>query len=163
MLRPTSAEDADRVFAIQSDWTVTVMLRMASFPPVYRELSDWFADHRREWLAGEAHRFAVQLGGWMVGVVDIDNIHGDEGELGYWFERLAWGHGYASEAARAVVGFAFDEVGLSRLAAGHAVDNPASGRVLTRLGFRALDTVEVFSRSRGRTIGHRRYLLTAPR
>lgn len=137
------------------------MLRMASFPPDRQEIRRWFADHRREWLAGEAYRFAVELEGRMIGVVDVDEIAGREGSLGYWLDRAAWGRGYAFEAAQAVTRFAFEDAGLSKLEALHAHDNPASGRVLTKLGFRPQGTVQGFSRSRGETIVQRRYALTA--
>lgn len=159
VLRPTSAADAERAFEIQSDWEVTRMLRMASFPADRRTTFDWFADHEREWTAGEAYRFAVEVAGRMVGLVDIDEITGDKGDLGYWFERAAWGRGYAFEAANAVVRFAFDTAGLSTLKSGHAADNPASGRILTRLGFVPVDVVERFSRPRGETIRQCRYVL----
>ena len=99
VLRPTRGSDADRAFEIQTDWEVTRMLRMASFPPDRQEIRRWFADHQREWLAGEAYRFAVELAGRMVGVVDVDGIAEREGSLGYWLDRAAWGRGYAFEAA----------------------------------------------------------------
>ncbi|MGX1788073.1 GNAT family N-acetyltransferase [Bosea sp. NPDC055332] len=159
-LRPSTAQDAPRAFEIQSDWAVTRMLRMASFPPDRIEIAAWFADHPREWAAREAYRFAVMLGGRMIGLVDIDEIADGEGELGYWFEQVAWGQGFASEAARAVARFAFAEAGLSALRSSHAADNTASGRILTKLGFRLLDQVERSSRSRGATILQCRYRLT---
>ncbi|RXT27744.1 MULTISPECIES: GNAT family N-acetyltransferase [unclassified Bosea (in: a-proteobacteria)] len=158
-LRPSVAADAQRAFEIQSDWAVTRMLRMASFPPDRTETEAWFADHPRQWRDGEAYRFAAMLDGRMIGLVDIDEIAGSEGELGYWFERVAWGHGFASESARAVVRFAFAEAGLSALRSGHAADNVASGRILARLGFRLLDQVERSSRSRGETVLQCRYRL----
>ena len=161
LLRPTTAEDAGRALEIQSDWQVTRMLRMAAFPPDRAATETWFSDHEREWRAGEACRFAVEIEGRMVGLVDIDEIADGEGELGYWFERTAWGSGYASEAARETIRFAFEEVGLSALKSGHAEDNPASGRILVKLGFRHLDTVERFSRPRGENIRQRRYVLSA--
>jgi ribosomal-protein-alanine N-acetyltransferase len=163
VLRPTRGSDADRASEIQTDWEVTRMLRMASFPPDRQEIRRWFADHQREWLTGEAYRFAVELEGRMVGVVDVDEIAEREGSLGYWLDRAAWGRGYAFEAAHAVTRFAFDDVGLSKLKAGHAHDNPASGRVLTKLGFSPLDTVQRFSRPRGENIMQRRYVLTSLR
>lgn len=162
VLRPTRGTDSDRAFEIQSDWNVTRMLRMASFPPDREEIESWFADHQRQWSAGEAYRFAVERRERLIGLVDIDEIADGNGELGYWFERASWGHGYASEAALAVVRFALDVVGLSGLRSGHATDNPASGRVLLKLGFRPRDTVRRSSRSRGETITQRRYLLSAP-
>ncbi|AXJ95955.1 GNAT family N-acetyltransferase [Sphingomonas sp. FARSPH] len=56
-------------------------------------------------------------------------------ELGYWLTPDAWGRGYATEAGRAVVAMARDALPLTRLSAWHFVDNPASGRVLRKLGF----------------------------
>lgn len=56
-------------------------------------------------------------------------------EIGYWLARPYWGFGYASEAARAVVSYVFDELGATYLTAGWFDDNPNSGRVLQKLGF----------------------------
>ena len=162
VLRPTVPTDTERVFEIQSDWEVTRMLRMASFPPDRGEIVSWFADHEREWRSGEAYRFAVELRGRLIGVVDIDEISGEAGELGYWFEKSAWGHGYAYEAAGAVVNFAFHTVRLSKLLSGHADDNLASGRVLVKLGFRRYDTIRKVSSSRRQVIIHHRYMLPSP-
>jgi len=160
LLRPTRVADADRAFEIQTDWQVTRMLRLASFPPDRQEVTQWFADHERQWLAGEAYRFAVNLGGRMIGLVDVDGIREREGSLGYWLERAAWGLGYAFEAAHAVTRFAFEDIGLASLRAGHAHDNPASGQVLAKLGFARLDMVQRFSQPRGEYIAHHRYRLT---
>jgi len=55
--------------------------------------------------------------------------------LGYWIGKPYWGRGFATEAARRVARFTFDELGAERLAAGWFDDNPASGRVLRKLGF----------------------------
>jgi RimJ/RimL family protein N-acetyltransferase len=70
-------------------------------------------------------------------------------ELGYWIARSHWGLGYASEAARAVLGIA-RALGHRRLIAGHFTDNPASGRVLRKIGFRATGKTELrHSKARG--------------
>jgi ribosomal-protein-alanine N-acetyltransferase len=62
-----------------------------------------------------------------------------------------------------VTRFAFEDVGLTKLKSEHAQDNPASGAVLTKLGFSPLDTVQRFSRPRGENIMQRRYVLTSLR
>ena len=59
---------------------------------------------------------------------------GDDVELGYWIARAHWGQGYATEAARAVLSQA-RALGHKQLVASHFVDNPASGRVLRKVGF----------------------------
>lgn len=135
------------------------MLQMASFPPDASEVGQWFADHEREWTTGEAYRFAILLGGTMIGLVDIDNVDATEGTLGYWLDGTAWGRGYGSEAAGAAVRFAFETLRLSRLKAGHAFDNEASGRVLRKLGFREVDAVQRLSQSRRENVVQRRYVL----
>jgi len=161
VLRPTTPADASRAFEIQSDWDVTRMLRMARFPPTLDDMTGWFTEHQREWSSGTAFRFAIERAGRMIGVVDLDEIDGDQGELGYWLEKPSWGQGYALEAARAVVDFAFRELGLATLRSGHAADNPASGRVLVKLGFLPHETVLKPSRSRGEEILHQSYSLTS--
>lgn len=158
-LRPTSAADAGRAFEIQSDWNVTRMLSNATYPPDKRAVEDWFSSHEREWADGTAYRFAIEQAGRMIGIVDVDGIDGRLGSLGYWLERSAWGKAYAFEAAQAVIGFVFQDAGLSRLESGHAADNAASGRVLTKLGFLQVDSRELFSHSRREAIVQRCYVL----
>jgi RimJ/RimL family protein N-acetyltransferase len=62
-------------------------------------------------------------------------------ELGYWIARPYWGLGFATEAARAVLGIA-RAMGHADLRARHFADNPASGNVLRKLGFRFTGRVE---------------------
>lgn len=55
-------------------------------------------------------------------------------EFGYWLGRPHWGKGFATEAVRRLAVFAFEELGATRLRAGWFGDNPASARVLAKLG-----------------------------
>jgi RimJ/RimL family protein N-acetyltransferase len=83
-------------------------------------------------------------------------------ELGYWIARDHWGQGYATEAGAAVLAIA-RTLGHRELFAGHFLDNPASGRVLRKLGFEPTGRVEPrFSCGRGclsDTVEYRRELL----
>lgn len=58
-----------------------------------------------------------------------------EGTLAFYLARAHWGRGFATEAGLAFVGFAFSELGLSRLVAAAEVGNEASSHVLKKLGF----------------------------
>ena len=161
LLRPSDAGDAARAFAIRSDPAVTRMLSLARFPPDRDETADWFADHPREWAEGLAFRFAVEHEGRMIGLVDLDDVSvdGQEAEIGIWLERAAWGQGFAGEAARAILDWAFGPLGLARVRAGHAEDNAGSARLIASLGFRHVGDVAASSRSRGEDVLQRRYLL----
>ena len=129
---------------------------MATWPPDPAGMQAWVAEHPAEWARGEAYRFAVLHGDRLIGQADIDEIAAGEGDLGYWLERAAWGAGLASEAARALVEFAFDHLALRRIRSGHAVENVASGRILEKLGFQPIEVALRPFRPRAEPALHRR-------
>ena len=91
-----------------------------------------------------------------IGLAPTDEGH----ELGYWLTPDAWGRGYATEAGQAVVSIARHGLGLKRLHAGHFVDNPASGRVLQKIGFRATGVIMGrYSAGRGGIVPSRKFEL----
>jgi RimJ/RimL family protein N-acetyltransferase len=84
-----------------------------------------------------------------------------EVELGYWISKNHWNRGYASEAGRQMLAIATAELKLTRLIAGHFIDNPASARVLEKLGFVAEPKlVDRHSRGRAGVAPCRMYSLT---
>jgi RimJ/RimL family protein N-acetyltransferase len=160
MLRSFAETDTARLCDIQSNWNVTRMLRLAAYPPDPEAMRQWLLGHREEWEHGTGYRFAVLHDGDVIGCADIDEIADGRGDLGYWLDEPFWGQGLASEAAGAVLRFALDDLGLVRLRSGHAADNPGSGRVLEKLGFRFVATTTKWSRPRGHEIEHWSYELT---
>ncbi|HWU01555.1 MAG TPA: GNAT family N-acetyltransferase [Novosphingobium sp.] len=77
-----------------------------------------------------------------VGLHEPERIAEGEAILGYWIAQPHWGHGYATEAGRSMLTLA-RMLGHRRIVANHFLDNPASGKVLERLGFRATGDVEL--------------------
>jgi RimJ/RimL family protein N-acetyltransferase len=137
-LRPTMVADAPRLAGILAEWDVTRMLSAAPWPASEIETARWIATHPADRMAGLAYRFTILAGDEILGEADLDEIVGDTGDLGYWLSPRAWGKGYGAEAVGAVVGFAFEAVGLACVRAAYAADNPRSGRLLERLGFRSV-------------------------
>jgi RimJ/RimL family protein N-acetyltransferase len=88
---------------------------------------------------GGAHR--------LIGGVELMR-DGDAWELGYWLAPDVWGRGYATEAAGAVLNMA-PALGIVRVTSRHYHDNPASARVLHKLGFRETGRARVSSLARG--------------
>jgi RimJ/RimL family protein N-acetyltransferase len=134
---PDEAPELERLAGLReiADTTVTI-------PHPYR-LSDaeQFIALQQDGMA-EGHElvFAIHRrpDGQLLGCVslrDIDPVH-LQAELGYWIGVPYWNQGYATEAARAVVTLGFDQLGLNRIYAHHMARNPASGRVLERIGMR---------------------------
>jgi ribosomal-protein-alanine N-acetyltransferase len=84
------------------------------------------------WLATTLRNNGRQIGG--IGLrVSQEHSHA---ELGYWLGVLYWGQGYATEAAREMLRYGFQELQLHRIFASHFAHNPASGRVLRKIGMR---------------------------
>ncbi|ETR77591.1 N-acetyltransferase GCN5 [Afipia sp. P52-10] len=79
--------------------------------------------------------FLITRLGDPLGVAAIDIGRGGCPELGYWLGVPYWGQGYATEAARAMIDYAFEAFGHGELRAGARVVNPASRRVLEKCGF----------------------------
>lgn len=79
-------------------------------------------------------------------------------EPGYCLGRAFWGQGYAAEALAAVRDFWFDEVGGAWLACCHAVENPASGRVMEKAGWR-FDHAATYHKADGTPVACRAYYL----
>jgi len=77
----------------------------------------------------------------LIGIIGLARApHGRSAELGYYIARDHWGRGVATEAALAVARVAFESFGYLKLTSGYYTDNPASGRVLAKLGFTIVGT-----------------------
>ncbi|WP_418063868.1 GNAT family N-acetyltransferase [Pimelobacter simplex] len=137
-LRPFTEADADDLFALQSD---AYVLRYWDHPPwTDRSAATQFLARCAE-MAEEGSGVRVVLerredrafAGWCT--VSGWNPDFRSARTGYCLPQAAWGHGYATEAARALLDWAFATLDLNRVQAGVDTRNPASARVLEKLGF----------------------------
>lgn len=138
-LRPFARGDADPLFALQSDARV---LEFWDSPPWRdRAMIDRFlAGCQTMADEGTGGRVAVERSddSSFIGWCTFNSYNPDfrSGSLGYCFTEESWGHGYATEAARAVLSWAFEAFDLNRVQAEADTRNAASARVLEKLGFR---------------------------
>ncbi len=98
----------------------------------------WIATHAPAFARGETATFAVTgFSAGLIGAISlrIQQAH-RRAELGYWIGMPHWGRGYATEAAKAVIQFGFEQLLLNRIHACHLTRNPASGRVMIKAGMR---------------------------
>ncbi len=133
-LRPAWPEDWEEMLARIADEAVVMNLARVPWP--------YSAEDARNFVAQPQDRslphFVITLPtsvepARMIGGIGLSDAEG-EVELGYWLARDFWGRGYATEASRAVISLA-RTLGHRQLVSGHFVDNPASGRVLRKVGF----------------------------
>ncbi|MBX9896989.1 MAG: GNAT family N-acetyltransferase [Qipengyuania sp.] len=141
LLRPAWPEDWEMILWGIGDERVVRNLATAPWP--------YLPEHAREFARrGQDPRYPAFLltlpenrGSRLVGCAGLGENRGEDAELGYWIARSYWGRGYATEGARGVLEVA-RLLGHTRIEAGHYLDNPASGRVLKKLGFRPTGKVK---------------------
>lgn len=160
LLRPAWKEDAPALFRAICD--EAIVRNLASAPWPYR-LSDAEAFVMRERGPSDPCFLIMRRTGAapeLIGAIGFGPGPDGETELGYFISRAHWGLGFATEAGRAVIDIARNGLRLERLSAGHFIDNPASGRVLHKLGFRPSGNVAArFSAGRRAAAPCRRYVL----
>jgi RimJ/RimL family protein N-acetyltransferase len=137
ILRRLELDDAERVQSLANDRDIACMVTPMPHPYHLQDARDWIALTQAEMDMKTSFAFAVVLKSTneLIGDVEVGNeTVNRRGEMGYWVGKAYWGHGYMSEAARRVVQFAFEVVGLNRVFATHYPRNPASGRVMQKIG-----------------------------
>ena len=129
-LRPAFPEDSGAILTAIGEEAVVRNLARAPWPYLHSDARA-FAALPQDW---RLPHFLVTIPS--TGVIGAAGMGEHEGqpELGYWIAREHWGRGYATEAAQAVLRIA-RTLGHRRVVAGHFTDNPASGKVLRKLGF----------------------------
>jgi RimJ/RimL family protein N-acetyltransferase len=166
LLRPPEARDIAVITVHLAEYDIAKM--MARVPHPYRrtDAEAFIKDAAKKRAEGTAFAFIIArrrdgfcMGGIGVGPPVVQAI-ARVFEIGYWLAKPYWGMGYATEAGRAIIAFAFEELKAERLLAGHAYDNPASGRVLKKLGFVETHRQPIYSAARGGEADCHRLALT---
>jgi RimJ/RimL family protein N-acetyltransferase len=137
-LRPFTDADADALFVLHSS---AYVLRYWDTPPWSEpaRAERFLATCRQMAEDGTGVRLAIDrvADGAFIGWCSLArwNPSHHSASLGYCLDDAAWGNGYATEAARALLGWAFDTLELNRVQAEADTRNVASARVLEKLGF----------------------------
>lgn len=136
-LRPFIADDAFDVERLAGAREVADTTLNIPHPYPHGGAAQWIALHGPAWIDGTGVTYAIVNNetGKLVGAVGLTiKREFERAELGYWIANAQWGRGYATEASEAILDFGFGTLGLHRIQAHHLVRNPASGRVMQKLG-----------------------------
>ena len=137
-LRPLHGGDAALFHRLINDWDICRRVPDAPFPYPQAQAQGWIAAAARDREAGRAEQFAIEetLTGALAGCVGLKlSKDRKSAELGYWVGRAHWRQGYALEAVRRLVEWAFATLPIAQLHAVVAADNDGSLAVLRHLGF----------------------------
>ena len=137
LLRPPERRDVAAFAPLIGDYEVSKNLANVPHPYAEKDALGGISHLGERRAKGEAFQFGVTRksdGAYIGGC----GLHLDKGEfeLGYWYGKPYWNMGYATEAARRVLDFAFAELQVPEVWAGWFHDNPNSGHVLAKLGFK---------------------------
>ncbi len=163
LLRPGWAEDAPALAAAIADERIVRNLATAPWPYRLRDAEAYLAQPRNPLLPSFLIFERTDGEPRLVGSCGLAHRASGSVELGYWIARPFWGRGFATEASSALVDIA-RALRLPRLQASHFIDNPASGRVLEKLGFEPLGIIALrLSCARGEEVPARMFRLELER
>lgn len=137
-LRPFRPDDADAVVRLAGRAEIAATTLSIPHPYTRADADAWIAGHPAAAASGAAFIFAITThAGTLLGTIGLHVVPAHRrAELGYWVGVEHWGRGHATEAGRAVLDFGFGPLALNRIEAHAFPENPASSRVLEKLGFR---------------------------
>lgn len=139
VLRPCELSDAPDVQRLAGAWEIADTTLRIPHPYPDGAAAEWIRTHQPGWERGTSVTYAITLRGTtpLIGAIGLDiSRHSSWGELGYWVAVSSWNRGYCTEAARAILTLGFTQLRLHRIQARHLTRNPASGRVLQKIGMR---------------------------
>jgi len=151
LLRPFSLADAPVVQRLAGVPEVALTTQNIPFPYEDGVAEAWISSHPARWETREFLTLAMTTKPeGLIGAVSLHFNHPNRrGELGYWVGLPFWNRGYAAEASEALVQFGFEEMEFNRIHARHLVRNPASGRVMEKLGMKFEGILREYSLNRG--------------
>ena len=137
ILRPFTLADAPTVQRLAGAFEVADTTLNIPHPYPDGAAERWIATHAENFKAGDAATFAIVLRATseLCGAIGlhVDHRH-QHAEMGYWLGVPYWNHGYTTEAAAAMLTYGFTMQQLHRILARHVTRNPASGRVMQKIG-----------------------------
>jgi [ribosomal protein S5]-alanine N-acetyltransferase len=139
VLRPFTLDDAPDVQRLAGAREVASTTINVPHPYELESAVGWIGTHAESFARGKGMTLAITLreSGALCGAIGLTmRPEHARAEMGYWVGVPYWGRGYCTEAAAAVLRHAFGVLGLHRVHASHLTRNPASGRVMQKIGMR---------------------------
>jgi len=156
-LRQLAPEDAPRIARLAGVWDIASMTGRIPYP--------YSSDVALHWVNGLAEGeivFGIVHDDELIGLCGFTCTPDKTAEIGYWIGKSYWSRGFATEAAEALINYGFTKGGIKKFTCAHFANNPASERVIAKLGFRPLGESTGWCEARGQDLPTRRYELRRP-
>lgn len=164
ILRPFKEEDAEKMY---DGWaTDTDVTRYVTWKPhesieeTKKLIKMWIEENKDlekyHWII-ELKENKTVIG--TMGLLGVDNKN-ENSEIGYCIKKDYWNKGITTEAAKRVLNYAFTEVGFTRITGRHDIENPVSGKVMEKCGFKYEGTLrKILKNSRDKIVDCKYYSL----
>ena len=140
ILRPYKLDDALELQRLIGERDVARTLMSVPHPYENGMAEEWIGRRQELFDKGESVNFAIthREDGYLIGGIGFHQVdrEAERAEIGYWIAKQYWNNGYGTEAAMAVVKFGFEVMKLNRIHAAHFSNNPASGRIMQKIGMK---------------------------
>jgi RimJ/RimL family protein N-acetyltransferase len=137
ILRPFVIEDAQAVSNNCNNYNLAKTTLALPYPYAKDVAINWINRHE-EWFEKDVrYEFAITLKGEgiLIGAIGLgNNSESKNGEVGYWIGEEYWNNGYATEALKAIIKWAFEQKEFHRIYARHFEMNASSGKVMINAG-----------------------------
>ena len=137
ILRPFEMSDAQRIYQLCNNYNIYKSTLYLPYPYPIEAATNWIPTHEENFKNDKSYDFAItdKATGELLGAIGLSNNKTHKnGEVAYWVGEEYWGKGYGTEALKAVIDFAFDEKGYHRVWARFFASNPASGKMMEKVG-----------------------------
>lgn len=139
VLRLFQQSDAVKVTRLCNNYNIYKNTLYLPYPYSIKDALSWMERHADNFNADKLYEFAIvdKESGELYGAIALsNNPMFQNGEIAYWIGEEFWGNGYATEAGQAILQFAFEEKQYHKVFARYFHSNPASGKVLQKLGMK---------------------------
>ncbi|NIK76441.1 RimJ/RimL family protein N-acetyltransferase [Paenibacillus castaneae] len=137
LLRLFQTSDASEVTRLCDNYNIYKNTLYLPYPYSIEDALPWIENHLDNFNNNRSFEFAItdKATGNLYGAIALTNNQKfNNGEIAYWIGEEYWGSGYATEAGEAILEFAFLEKQYHKVYARHFMSNPASGRVIKKIG-----------------------------
>lgn len=144
LLRQFKLEDAKVVQYLAGNKNVSESTLNIPYPYEDGMAEEWISSQTQSWKNGTGVIYAIteKSSNNLLGTVSLVSIEDSQAELGYWVGEPYWKKGYCTEAAKALIEYAFTRLGIVKVVAEHLSSNPASGRVMEKIGMRHVNQIQ---------------------
>lgn len=136
-LRPFSLDDAPNVQKLAGDKEIARTTLLIPHPYQDGDAETWINTHKPMLEKDKSVTYAIVTKDTdeLIGAIGLSlSIDYNHAEMGYWIGVPYWGKGYCTEATRGILKYGFEELKLNRIYAHHMINNPASGKVMEKIG-----------------------------